>query len=217
LDEVDVTKATSYVQGRIEIQDLGSQLVLESIGIGHGGRWLDACAGAGGKSLQLARLLGPKGTVEAFDIRRAALEELKQRAARAGAVNLRTTSRATAGDYSGVVVDAPCSGSGTWRRAPHLKWSTTPKIVAARCALQRTLLARYAVCVRPGGWLVYATCSLIQRENEHIVQDFLSTHPGFEALPFTHTFGFQPGPVGLTILPARHDTDGFFVAALRRR
>ena len=217
LVEADVTKSSSYTHGRIEIQDIGSQLVLETIGLEPGGRWLDACAGAGGKSLQLAQLLGPNGKVYAHDIRPAALEELKLRADRAQIGNLRTITRVEANDYDGVLVDAPCSGSGTWRRSPHLKWVTTPALVAERVALQQTLLAQYAAHVRPGGRLVYATCSLSHRENEDVVQGFLTSHSGFEAVPFAQTFGFTPGAMGLTILPARHDTDGFYVASLRRR
>jgi 16S rRNA (cytosine967-C5)-methyltransferase len=217
LDEVDVTKSSSYLEGRVEIQDLGSQMILETVGLEPGGRWLDACAGAGGKSLQLAHMLGPDATVEAYDIRPAALEELKRRAVRAGVVNLHTTSRTSAGDYAGVLVDAPCSGTGTWRRSPHLKWSTTPQIVAERSALQHTLLAQYALCVRPGGRLIYATCSLSHQENEDVVQEFLRTHAEFGPVPFARTFGFTPHGAGLTILPARHDTDGFYVASLRRR
>jgi 16S rRNA (cytosine967-C5)-methyltransferase len=116
-----------------------------------------------------------------------------------------------------VLVDAPCSGSGTWRRAPHLKWTTTAELVTARAQLQRQLLDRFAGCVRPGGLLVYATCSLSDHENAAVVSDFLAAHRGFAAEAPARTFGFEPTMSGMTILPARHDTDGFFVAALRRR
>ncbi|MEY2880887.1 MAG: hypothetical protein RLZZ15_3267, partial [Verrucomicrobiota bacterium] len=122
-----------------------------------------------------------------------------------------------AGEYDGVLVDAPCSGSGTWRRSPHLKWSTTPALIAERAELQHTLLAKFAACVKPGGRLVYATCSLSIRENEQVVARFLTGHASFEPLPTVRAFGFTPRGDGLTILPARHDTDGFFVAAFRRR
>ena len=216
-DEADVTQSAAYTGGSVEIQDLGSQLVLESVGPAPGGRWLDACAGAGGKSLQLARLLGAAGRVEAHDIRPAALAELHRRAARAGIRNVHTTARPSLGDYDGVLVDAPCSGSGTWRRAPHLKWATTPRLIAERAELQQTLLARFAGGVRPGGLLVYATCSLCRQENTAVVSAFLASHADFAPAPFARTFEFEPGPAGLTILPARHDTDGFFVGALRRR
>ena len=215
--EVDVTKSSSYANGHLEIQDLGSQLVLETVGVASGGLWLDACAGAGGKSLQLARLLGSDGRVDAYDIRPAALVELQARAVRARIGNLHPLMQTPAGEYDGVLVDAPCSGSGTWRRSPHLKWVTTPALIAARAELQQKLLSQYATRVRVGGQLVYATCSLSHRENEAVVQGFLAAHGEFEVAPFAQTFGFTPGTTGLTLLPARHDTDGFFVASLRRR
>jgi 16S rRNA (cytosine967-C5)-methyltransferase len=215
LAEADVTKTESYALGRIEVQDLGSQLVLEAIGLEPGARWLDACAGAGGKTLQLARLLGPGGRVEAHDIRREALDELAVRARRAGLGNVAIVARPD-GLYDGVLVDAPCSGSGTWRRSPHLKWVTTSETVARAAATQQTVLARYAAAVRPGGRLVYATCSLCRSENESVIAAFLARHPEFAVAPFAGTFGFAPQDGGLRIWPAAHDTDGFFVASLRR-
>ncbi len=240
LAEVDVTQTDSFAQGRVEVQDLGSQLLLESVGIEPGGRWLDACAGAGGKTLQLARLLGPDGTIDAHDIRPAALTELAERARKAGipvaAIHDRRTKDSgghrpplpsqtasiaivpkPSGLYDGVLVDAPCSGSGTWRRAPHLKWVTTPETIARAAAVQQTLLAQFATQVRPGGRLVYATCSLCRRENAQIVAAFLAAHPDFAPAPFARDFGFPSTAGGLTIWPAPHDTDGFFVASLRRQ
>ncbi len=216
--EVDVTKTTAWKTGQVEVQDLGSQLLLETLGVTAGGRWLDACAGAGGKSLQLARLVGSTGTVVAHDIRRAALDELGARAARARLGNVRPTlQHPGAGAFDGVLVDAPCSGSGTWRRSPHLKWTTTSALIAERASLQGKLLATFAACVRPGGRLIYATCSLSPEENSRVVAAFLATHAEFRPEPFARTFGFQPHHGGLTLLPARHDTDGFFVAPLHRR
>lgn len=214
--EIDVTKTQAFARGAIEVQDLGSQFVLESVGITAGQHWLDACAGAGGKTLQLARLLGPAGRVDAQDIRAAALQELRTRVSRARFANVTTVTTPAPGGYDGVVVDAPCSGSGTWRRSPHLKWVTTPETVAERAALQLTLLRQYAAVVKPGGRLVYATCSLASRENEGVVAAFLDRHPGFSIARFARTFGFTPTREGLTVLPARHDTDGFFVASLQR-
>ncbi len=217
LDEADVTKTDAYAAGRIEVQDLGSQMVLETLRITPGERWLDACAGAGGKTLQLSQKVGPAGLVEAHDTRPAALDELLERAERAGLENIRITAQPAAGRYAGVLVDAPCSGSGTWRRSPHLKWTTTPALVAERARLQRTLLDRFAACVQPGGRLVYATCSLSHVENEDIITAFLAAHHDFGVEAPAQIFGFEARPDGLTILPARHDTDGFFTAALRRR
>lgn len=218
LAEADVTKSDAWTQGRFEVQDLGSQLILASAGIAPGGKWLDACAGAGGKSLQLAALLGPQGHVDAHDIRAAALRELEIRAARASARNLSVLPAlpATAA-YDGVLVDAPCSGTGTWRRSPHLKWTTSAGDVTRASEKQLALLAQFSALVRPGGRLIYATCSLSRLENEDVVAAFLAAHPDFNAEPPTHAFGATPRTVGLAILPAAHNTDGFYAASLRRK
>ena len=164
-------------------------------------------------------MLGPAGNVEAHEIRPAALAELSIRAVRAGLTNIGTTAHPSTGNYDGVIVDAPCSGSGTWRRSPHLKWTTTPALIAERAALQATLLARFAQCVRRSGRLTYATCSLSPQENERVVAAFLATHAEFQSAPLACSFGFAAaaGSLGLTILPARHNTDGFYVASLRRK
>lgn len=237
LAEADVTTSEAWRNGLDEVQDLGSQMILESIGVERGGRWLDACTGAGGKTLQLARLLGPGGAIDAHDVRASALDELRTRTRRASHVChliddkgdrtaaqrktairiVRADSSRLQGNYDGVLVDAPCSGSGTWRRAPHLKWVTTDEAIVRAAATQRTLLAQYSSRVKPGGRLVYATCSLSARENEDVVNTFLTAHPEFRPEPFVRNFGAMQRSVGLLILPAQHDTDGFFVASLRRR
>ncbi len=211
LGDADVTKTDAFKSGAFEIQDLGSQMVLASLGP-LAGNWLDACAGAGGKTLQLAGLLGSAGTVDAHDIREEALKELQVRAARAGlAVTVALKSQ-----YDGVLVDAPCSGSGTWRRSPHLKWTTTPATIEDAAKLQGALLHEFSARVARGGMLVYATCSLSHRENQDVVAAFLASDKRFRAEPPARTFGFPPDSLGLTIMPARHDSDGFFVAAMRR-
>jgi 16S rRNA (cytosine967-C5)-methyltransferase len=215
--EVDITRTRAWETGLVEVQDLGSQLVLESGPAASGQHWLDACAGAGGKTLQLARMVGATGRVDAHDIRPAALAELRSRAARARLPNVRTVARPDAAGYDGVLVDAPCSGSGTWRRAPHLKWTTTPGQIEAEAARQTELLAGFSAHVRPGGRLVYATCSLSRRENAGVVSAFLAGHPGFQIEPAARDFGYAADGGGLVIRPALHDTDGFFVAHLRRR
>jgi 16S rRNA (cytosine967-C5)-methyltransferase len=217
LSEVDLTSTKAFREGRFEIQDLGSQLILASAAVAPGGCWLDACAGAGGKALQLAGLLGPEGRVDAFDVRSSALAELRQRAQRGGFPNIHLLPRAPVeGNYDGVLVDAPCSGSGTWRRAPHLKWCTAPADITAHATLQQDLLARYGRLVRPGGLLIYATCSLSRRENQEVIAAFHAAHSGFSAVPPVQAFGCPADTQGLTILPANHDTDGFFVSTMRR-
>jgi 16S rRNA (cytosine967-C5)-methyltransferase len=205
--EANISRTDSYATGMIEIQDIGSQLVLRKAGIAEGGHWLDACAGAGGKTLQLAAMLGSKGRVHARDIRRSALEELSRRAFRSG-VGSRISIEATdtpKGGFDGVLVDAPCTGSGTWRRSPHLRWVTSQASIDAAAALQVRLLSENAPNVRAGGTLVYSTCSLCASENAKVVEKFLMDQPGFEAtLP------------GLSLLPPSHDGDAFFVASFRR-
>ncbi|WP_414661662.1 RsmB/NOP family class I SAM-dependent RNA methyltransferase [Horticoccus sp. 23ND18S-11] len=214
--EPDVTSTDAWKAGAFEVQDLGSQLILASVGVEPGGHWLDACAGAGGKTLQLARLLGPSGRVDAYDIRPAALAELKLRAERARQrVTVLTAPPTDA--YDGVLVDAPCSGSGTWRRAPHLKWITTEEQIARSAAIQRALLDQFSARVRPGGRLVYATCSLSSWENEAVANAFLAAHPEFRAESSAPTFDLTPRPPGRLILPSVHNTDGFFVASFRRQ
>lgn len=226
--ETPVTSSLAYEAGHYEVQDLGSQLILASLGLdpatAPAARWLDACAGAGGKTLQLARLLGPAAQVDATDIRPAALNELRARATRAGLRNIRTVPQLAPshfGSYDGVLVDAPCTGSGTWRRSPHLMACTTFADLDAAAALQGQLLADFARYVRPGGLLVYATCSVFRRENRAVAAAFLAAHAAdFDAEPPACDFGFPPladGPAGLAITPGLHDNDGFYVAAFRRR
>jgi 16S rRNA (cytosine967-C5)-methyltransferase len=205
LAEADLTTTDAYARGLIEIQDLGSQLILAQLSPAPAGHWLDACAGAGGKTLQLARLLGTSGRVDAHDIRPQALDELGTRAARARVANIRILSGKPAGPYDGVLIDAPCSGTGTWRRAPHLKWCTTPRMIADAAVIQNSLLELYAPLVRPGGLLVYATCSLSRVENDDVLATFLAAHPEFTAAASART-----------LLPSDFNTDGYFVAPLRR-
>lgn len=202
----DVSRTRSYLEGRVEVQDIGSQLILERVAPSPGGLWLDLCAGAGGKSLQLASLLGPSGRVSARDIRRAALDELALRASRAGlGERISIGGPDPTGGFDGVLVDAPCSGSGTLRRSPHLRWTTSAPDIARACELQGRLLAEGASLVRKGGTLVYATCSLCRSENEEVAGGFLRRSPQFE-----------PVIAGLRIAPPDPDGDAFFLASFRR-
>lgn len=215
--DASVANSKSYLNGAYEVQDLGSQLVLASTHIKAGEQWLDACAGAGGKTLQLARILGPEGIVTAHDIRPSAIDELLLRADRSGLQNIRTASLPIINKYDGVLVDAPCSGSGTWRRAPHLKWVNGPSKIEDYARLQLELLETYAKAVRSGGKLIYATCSLNHSENASVIAEFLAQYPDFLIEPPENNFGFEPQPWGLTILPSQHNTDGFFVSSMRRK
>lgn len=202
----DVARTQAYASGKIEIQDIGSQRVLASLGPPPEGHWLDACAGAGGKTLQLAALLGPTGRVTARDTRRSALDELSVRARRAALTDrIQIGGRDDPpGGFDGVLVDAPCSGTGTWRRAPHLRWVTTESGVRSAATVQLGLLRDNGERLRAGGLLVYATCSLCRTENEAVVEEFLGAGR------------FEPALNGRLLLPQSHDGDGFFVASFRR-
>lgn len=198
-----VERTDAYRAGKIEVQDIGSQRVLHCAGVAPETSWLDACAGAGGKTLQLAAMAGPGGRVVARDVRREALDELAARAERAGMAG--AIAIGAEGDppegYDGVLVDVPCSGSGTWRRAPHLKW-VAPQLAPT---LQLRLLSENASRVRRGGIVVYATCSLCRSENESVTEAFAATAEGFEAVI-----------AGRNLRPQEHDGDGFYVAVFRR-
>jgi 16S rRNA (cytosine967-C5)-methyltransferase len=212
----EVAGTDAYRRGFVEIQDLGSQLVLALASIVPAGRWLDACAGAGGKTLQLARLLGPHGQVDATDIRLDILDELRDRAKRARLDNIAIVP-APSGVYDGVLVDAPCSGSGTWRRQPHLKWYLRPETIVAFTRTQLGILAASAPSVKPGGLLVYATCSLSRHENREVVAAFLASDPAFSPEAPVNRFGGDFDGLGTSLLPGTRDSDGFYVSTLRRR
>jgi len=227
--DADVTNTESFRRGLFEVQDLGSQLVLGSQRIPAGTHWFDACAGAGGKTLQLAQILGPSGKVTAYDVRPEALAELRVRATRARLTNIEIIDALPPeGTYfDGVLVDAPCSGTGTWRRAPHLKWVTTRERVRDYAKQQLALLKQFSNYVRPGtgapkdkrggrmtdeefaklgGRLIYATCSLCRSENEMVIAAFQADCDDFLVQWAMHT-----------IMPAKHDTDGFFLSVSLRR
>lgn len=212
----DLARTDALRRGFCEIQDLGSQLVLRQVSPDPGSLWLDACAGAGGKSLQLAQMIGSSGRVDATDIRPDALNELQERAIRGRFSNIRILPSVRADDlYDGVLVDAPCSGTGTWRRLPHMKWYTQPAMLDAFASTQLGILSKAANQVRSGGLLVYATCSLARRENHGVVSDFLARSKAFTAEAPRLALGVFDG-LGSTLLPGTLDTDGFYVAILRR-
>jgi len=160
-------------------------------------------------------MLGPSGHVDATDIRLDILEELRDRATRARLTNVRITNIAD-GAYDGVLVDAPCSGSGTWRRQPHLKWYVKPETIASFAATQRQILAANAALVKPGGLLIYATCSMSHHENRDVVAGFLNEHPNFSPEAPVKSFGGDFDGLGTSLLPGTRNTDGFYMAALRR-
>ena len=221
---INVFTLPAYREGRVEIQDLASQAVGVVCAPQPGGRWWDACAGAGGKSLQLGALMANRGTVLATDIREYKLDDLRRRARRAGLCNIQCRGwdgkplPARKATFDGVLVDAPCSCSGTWRRNPGARWSVEAGEPARLATLQRQILHAAASGVRPGGILVYATCSLFQCENEGVVTAFLAEHPQFQPEPFTDPITGDSVPTGMRLFPPwAGDSDALFAARLRRQ
>ncbi len=222
----------SFQEGLFELQDEGSQL-LGLLVDAPPTRVVDACAGAGGKTLQLAGQMRNRGELFALDVDARRLEELKRRARRAGVHNTRIRPVPPAGpevtaalaDLAGkadrVLVDAPCSGTGTFRRKPDGRYRLTEALLAQHVERQRELLDQYASLVRPGGRLIYGTCSVLEEENEAVVGWFLERHPDFRVLPPADRLGSELGEKVSTgeflrLSPGRHGTDGFFGAILLR-
>ena len=182
--KINLFSLESFVAGRFEVQDLASQAVGLVCGVRPGERILDACAGAGGKTLQLASLMKNRGTIIAGDVRGNKLEELRRRAARAGLSNIRTRVHdgrpwRNFSPCDRVLLDVPCTGSGVWRRNPGMQWSFTEKLLEDHVARQREILERFCAAVKPGGTLIYSTCSLFPEENELQVKAFLERREEF--------------------------------------
>jgi len=186
---------------------------------------LDFCAGGGGKTLALAAAMGNSGQLYAYDSDARRLSETVKRATRAGVRNLQVRSPIRPDALDGlegrmdlVFVDAPCTGSGTWRRHPDAKWRLTAAQLERRIAEQDEVLAAAATYVKPGGRLIYVTCSLLAEENEDRVTAFLATHPAFAAAPIEIAGAerWLTGEGFLRLTPRNAGTDGFFVAALTR-
>lgn len=219
-----------FIEGAIEVQDEGSQLLTLLVGAKRGEMVADFCAGAGGKTLALGAAMRNTGRLYAFDVSDKRLAKLKPRLARSGLSNVHPTVIAhendakvkrLAGKLDRVLVDAPCTGLGTLRRNPDVKWRQTPQSVTEMTAKQAAILAGAARLVKPGGRLVYATCSILDEENEAIVTAFLSAHPDFELLPAGPLLAELKVPLDmqdyLKLMPHRHHTDGFFAAVMERR
>ena len=218
-----------FKDGLIEVQDEGSQLLSLLVEPRRNEMVVDFCAGAGGKTLHLATLMANTGSVYAFDVSARRLERLKPRLRRAGLHNVRSVVIAherdarvlrLAGKIDRVLVDAPCSGTGTLRRNPDIKWRAID--VEKLVATQRAILAAASTLVKPGGRLVYATCSLLRAENEDVIADFLAGHPDFVIVPAADVLArrhvaLTPDSEFLQLLPHRQGTDGFFAAVLERR
>ncbi|QSX32878.1 RsmB/NOP family class I SAM-dependent RNA methyltransferase [Shewanella avicenniae] len=214
-----------YQTGKLEIQDLASQVIGQVCQPQPAQRWWDACCGAGGKSLQLASLMVQNGAgdgqIVASDIRPAAMNELAKRASRAGFNNIHLQAwhndelPVSAASFDGVLVDAPCSCTGTWRRNPDQRWLDTEDTVHESAQLQLSILTKAAAAVALNGSLVYATCSITDVENQQLVSAFLANHPQFEIVELTHPFNGAQTKF-LTIWPFDANSDGMFVAKMRR-
>ncbi len=210
LAEGRVISKQLLADGRIEIQDAGSQCIVPLLGAEPGERVIDACSGAGGKALQLAAVMSNEGRIYAMDVDERKLAELKQRARRAGARNIviKPITDTTAADFFEVadrlLIDAPCSGLGTLKRQPDLKWRLRPATIERARVIQRQLLLEYSKMLKPGGRLVYATCSILPSENWHVVQTLLETG-GFNLIEERK------------LSPSVDGFDGFYAAALKKR
>ena len=217
------------VGGAVEVQDEGSQLVGYLVAPKRTDMVVDFCAGAGGKTLLLGALMRSQGRLYAYDVVDKRLANLKMRLKRSGLSNVHpqllaserdTKVKRLAGKIDRVLVDAPCTGFGTLRRNPDLKWRQSETGLAELAAKQRTILNAAATLVKPGGRLVYATCSVLPDENEMIIDAFLAAHPGFAPVDAAAELAragiaLDTGPT-LKLYPHRHGCDGFFAAVLER-
>ena len=228
-----------FAKGWFEVQDLGSQIAAAAAGVVKGRQVLDYCSGGGGKTLALAAAMANSGQIYAYDTDVRRLSEVVRRGQRAGVRNLQIRSPSDSAPLAGlearmdvVFVDAPCTGSGTWRRHPDAKWRLTPDQLERRIAEQAEVLGRAQAFVKPGGRLIYVTCSVLAEENEDQVSAFLANHPEFEPISATEAvaasglltesgmemLGGRASPEGfIRLTPRSGGADGFFIAVLQRR
>ncbi|WP_371345526.1 RsmB/NOP family class I SAM-dependent RNA methyltransferase [Ancylobacter sp. IITR112] len=231
-----LTSEPAYLKGLVEIQDEGSQIAAILAAPPRGGQVLDLCAGGGGKTLELAALMDGAGQLYAYDDDLRRLAPIHERVQRAGAHNVQVRSprgkadvlEDLAGRMDLVLVDAPCTGTGTWRRNPDAKWRMRPGALAERVKEQAAILDTAAAYVKPGGRLAYVTCSLLDEENTEQVRAFLDRHPAFRLVPPAEAAlalgergmalraAALERPEGLLLTPRRTGTDGFFISLMVR-
>lgn len=227
----NLTADIPFAKGWFEIQDEGSQLAAEMIGAKPGEQVLDYCAGGGGKALALSADMDNKGQIYAFDSDSRRMAPMIERIRRAGARNIQICSSEEElapheKRFDRVLVDAPCTGTGTWRRRPETKWKLSERNLKTRCEQQEEVIEQASKYVKEGGELTYVTCSVLPQENDAIVKNFLSSHSDFEivdtqsewksltgmtSVPLSHT------EAGILCTPYRTNTDGFFIAKLKRK
>jgi len=230
-ERIPLATLNAFREGLLEVQDEGSQLAALLADARPGMRVVDFCAGAGGKTLALAAQMQNRGHLVACDISATRLERATQRLRRAGASIVQRQPLSShrdkwvkrhVGSFDRVLVDAPCTGIGTWRRNPDAKWRLKPEDVTELAALQADILASAQRLVKPGGRLIYVTCSLLAEENELQVERFLGEHADFKLVPIARVWAETVGTASpaeggmLRLTTARHHTDGFFVAILER-
>jgi 16S rRNA (cytosine967-C5)-methyltransferase len=207
----DLYRTKEFQAGEFEIQDLASQLVSLACAPRPGETWWDACAGEGGKTMHLADLMQNKGLLWASDRSVRRLAKLKDRAARAQVFNYRAAAwdggakLPTKAKFHGILVDAPCSGVGTWQRNPHARWTASPTDVRELAVVQASLLNHVAPAVKPGGRLIYSVCTLTRAETTAVVDAFTAAHPEFEAVS------------AQTLWPHELNANGMFIAAWKKR
>jgi len=218
-----------FLEGGVEVQDEGSQLLCHLVAPKRGEMVVDFCAGAGGKTLALGALMRSTGRLYAFDISPKRLAGLKPRLARSGLSNVHPQRiegvndarvKRLGGKIDRVLVDAPCSGLGTLRRNPDMKWRQKPEDIVELAGKQTSLLAAAAKLVRPGGRIVYATCSILEDENREVAEAFLASHAQFRLVPAVEVLGkerieLETGEY-FEVWPHIHGTDGFFAAVFER-
>lgn len=230
LDKPALNKHPLFLDGTLEVQDEGSQLLAQLVGAKRGEIVVDFCAGAGGKTLAMGAQMANKGRIYAFDVSDKRLANLKPRMTRAGLTNISperiqnehdTRIARLAGKADRVLVDAPCSGLGTLRRNPDLKYRQSPETIAQLITQQRSILQAASALVREGGRLIYATCSILPEENEQQIDYFLQQNPQFELLDCSQLLDAQKINLNtgkyLQMNTAQHHTDGFFAAILQRK
>ena len=228
-DKPAINRHPLFLAGHIEVQDEGSQLLGYLMAPKRGEMVVDFCAGAGGKSLHLGALMHSKGRIYAFDVSEKRLNNLKPRFKRSGLSNLHAQRiesendikvKRLAGKIDRVLVDAPCSGLGTLRRNPDLKWRQSSQSIEELKTKQAAILSAAASLLKPGGRLIYATCSLLPEENQQVVESFLKANPQFSLLNCAELLAQQEIPLAtgefLQLTPKLHQTDGFFAAAMTR-
>lgn len=222
-----IRDTTCYAEGHIQFQDEASQLIARLVDPEEGENILDLCAGTGGKTMHLAAIMNNHGSITSVDISKKKLETLKKNARKLG-VNIVNTKEGDArekmkescvGEFDKIIVDAPCSGLGTLRRNPEIKWRSSPEDVTKCANLQKIILDNAALYLKKGGSLIYSTCTIMPEENEKVIEEFIAHHRNFMCIHPPDTINSRV--VGdlryFQSYPHRHGTDGFFGALLRKK